>query len=169
MPLERSRIRLLKTTGIELTCSVAYKHDLTRGEQKNGSIVRWLVGYGKLRSLEETEALASLYRISRLYINYFQPSFKQKSQTRHRAHVTERYEAPLTPLERVLRSSSIPDATKLTPPEQSRSLDPVDLLPRMREAKRRVAACRATDVNATDTTPVHDVTIAGFLASLGTA
>ncbi|MEX3854197.1 hypothetical protein AB3X94_09025 [Paraburkholderia sp. BR10923] len=41
-------------------------------------IVRRLVGYGKLRGMEDTETLASLYRTSRLYINYFRPSFKLK-------------------------------------------------------------------------------------------
>jgi hypothetical protein len=50
-------------------------------------------------ALEATETLASLYQLSRLYINFFQPSFKLKSKTRHGAKVTERYEAPLTPLE----------------------------------------------------------------------
>ncbi|WP_338861841.1 hypothetical protein [Mycetohabitans rhizoxinica] len=46
--------------------------------------------------------------MSRLYINFFQPSFKLKSKTRHGARVTKRYEAPLTTLERVLRSASVP-------------------------------------------------------------
>ncbi|MGF6935795.1 hypothetical protein OKW41_004957 [Paraburkholderia sp. UCT70] len=159
-----------KATGIELTRSRAYKkNDQAWVEQKNGSIVRRLVGYGKLRGLEDTEALASLYRISRLYINYFQPSFKLKSKTRHGARVTKRYEAPLTPLERVLRSPSVSEATKLALREQFRSLDPVDLLRRMREAQRRVAACPATDVVGTDATPEQNVTIGDFLASLGTA
>lgn len=59
-----------KATGIELTRSRAYKkNDQAWVEQKNGSIVRRLVGYGRLRGLEATETLASLYQVSRLYIN----------------------------------------------------------------------------------------------------
>jgi hypothetical protein len=159
-----------KATGIELTRSRAYKkNDQAWVEQKNGSIVRRLVGYGKLRGLQDTEALAMLYRISRLYINYFQPSFKLKSKTRHGARVTKRYEVPLTPLERVLRSSSVPETTKLALREQFRSLDPVDLLRRMREAQRRIAACPATDVVAANASPERDVTIGDFLAGLATA
>jgi hypothetical protein len=159
-----------KATGIELTRSRPYKkNDQAWVEQKNGSIVRRLVGYGKLRGLADTEALASLYRISRLYINYFQPSFKLKSKTRHGARVTKRYEAPLTPLERVLRSPSVPEATKLALREQFRSLDPVDLLRRMREAQRRIAACTATEVAAADATLERDVTMDDFLAGLATA
>ncbi|MEN8506618.1 transposase, partial [Paraburkholderia terricola] len=73
-----------KATGIELTRSRPYKkNDQAWVEQKNGSIVRRLVGYGQLRGLDATETLASLYEVSRLYINFFQPSFKLKSKTRH--------------------------------------------------------------------------------------
>jgi hypothetical protein len=159
-----------KATGIELTRSRAYKkNDQAWVEQKNGSIVRRLVGYGKLRGLEDTEVLTSLYRISRLYINYFQPSFKLKSKTRHGARVTKRYEGPLTPLERVLRSPSVPESTKQGLREQFRSLDPVELLHRMREAQRRVAKCTATGTAATGASVANDVTVAEFVASLGTA
>lgn len=127
-----------KATSIELTRSRAYKkNDQAWVEQKNGAIVRRLVGYGRLRGLEATEALASLYQVSRLYINFFQPSFKLKSKTRHGAKVTKRYEAPLTPLERVLRSASIPDAMKRRLRARFRTLDPLDLLRRMREAQQR--------------------------------
>jgi hypothetical protein len=159
-----------KATNIELTRSRPYKkNDQAWVEQKNGSIVRRLVGYDKLRGLGDTEALAALYRVSRLYINYFQPSFKLKSKIRDGARVTKRYEAPLTPLERVLRSPSVPEATKLALREQFRSLDPIDLLRRMREAQRRIAACAVTKVAAADATPECDVTIDDFLAGLATA
>ncbi len=50
-------------------------------EQKNGAIVRRLVGYGRLSATEATKTLAQLYASSRLYINFFQPSFKLKSKT----------------------------------------------------------------------------------------
>jgi len=159
-----------KATGIEQTRSRAYKkNDQAWVEQKNGSIVRRLVGYGKLRGLEDTEALASLYRISRLYINYFQPSFKLKSKTRHGARVTKRYEVPLTPLERVLRSPAVQEATKQRLREEFRSLDPVELLRRMRDAQRRVAECGATGASAADTGPAADVTVTDFVASLAIA
>jgi hypothetical protein len=61
-----------KATSIEMTRSRAYKkNDQAWVEQKNGSIVRRLVGYGKLRGMGATIVLASLYRSLRLYINYF--------------------------------------------------------------------------------------------------
>lgn len=159
-----------KNTGIELTRSRAYKkNDQAWVEQKNGSIVRRLVGYGKLRGLKATETLASLYRVSRLYINYFQLSFKLKSKTRNGARVTKHYETPLMPLERVLRSSSVPQATRRCLQEEFRVLDPVDLLRRMREAQRYVAECSATGTGVTGARAESEVPIAEFLSSLSTA
>ncbi|MFT0172055.1 integrase catalytic domain-containing protein [Paraburkholderia mimosarum] len=159
-----------KATGIELTRSRAYKkNDQAWVEQKNGAIVRRLVGYGRLRGLDATATLASLYQVSRLYINFFQPSFKLKSKTRHGAKVTKHYEAPLTPLERVLRSASIPEATKRRLRARFRALDPVDLLRRMREAQQRVAACSASDRVPTEIGTAGEVPLSDFLESLGTA
>jgi hypothetical protein len=159
-----------KATGIELTRSRAYKkNDQAWVEQKNGAIVRRLIGYGRLRGLDATAALASLYQVSRLYINFFQPSFKLKSKTRHGAKVTKRYEAPLTPLERVLRAASIPEATKRSLRARFRALDPLDLLRRMREAQQRIAECSASGGVAMETGTAGDVPLADFLASLGTA
>jgi len=63
-------------------------------EQKNGAIVRRLVGYGRLSGMAATGALARLYAVSRLYINYFQPSFKLKSKQRDGARVLKHYHAP---------------------------------------------------------------------------
>jgi hypothetical protein len=159
-----------RATGIELTRSRAYKkNDQAWVEQKNGAIVRRLVGYGRLQGLEDTETLASLYQVSRLYINFFQPSFKLKSKTLHGAKVTKRYEAPLTPLERVLRAASIPEATKRSLRARFRALDPVDLLRQMRKAQQRVAECSATGGVPTEARTGSDVPLADFLASLGTA
>src|SRR6201997_4292811 len=58
-----------KAAGIELTRSRAYKkNDQAWVEQKNGSVVRRLVGCGRLRGPDATGTLASLYEVSRLYI-----------------------------------------------------------------------------------------------------
>ncbi|MEX3672412.1 transposase family protein [Paraburkholderia phenoliruptrix] len=159
-----------EATGIELTRSRAYKkNDQAWVEQKNGSVVRRLVGYGRLRGLEATETLASLYEVSRLYINFFQPSFNLKSKTRHGARVTKHYEPPLTPLERVLRSASVPEATKRRLRAQFRALDPLDLLSRMREAQRHVAQCSESGTMTAGAKMPDRVPLADFLVSLGTA
>ena len=86
---------------IQLTRSRAYKkNDQAWIEQKNGSVVRRLVGYGRLDGLRAVEGLGRLYTASRLFVNFFQPSFKLKEKIRNGARVTKRYHAPETPCAR---------------------------------------------------------------------
>jgi hypothetical protein len=69
--------------GIEFTRSRPYrKNDQAWVEQKNGSVVRRLVGYGRLEGVASGDALARLYSASRLFVNFFQPSFKLAEKER---------------------------------------------------------------------------------------
>ena len=68
---------------IEWTRSRAYhKNDQAWVEQKNGAVVRRLAGYGRLSGLAAAGALQRLYESARLYVNFFQPSFKLASKQR---------------------------------------------------------------------------------------
>src|ERR1700740_2666958 len=97
-----------KTTGIELTRSRAYKkNDQAWVEQKNGAIVRRLVGYGRLEGLAAARSLAQLYAAARLHGNLFQPSFKLKEKKRIGARVIKRYHAPAPPIARVLAHAAV--------------------------------------------------------------
>lgn len=69
---------------IEVTRSRAYKkNDQAFVEQKNGAVVRQLVGYGRFDGVETTRVLERLYAASRLHTN-FQPSFAEGQATRGR-------------------------------------------------------------------------------------
>ncbi|HEY3597029.1 MAG TPA: hypothetical protein VGL08_05870 [Paraburkholderia sp.] len=81
-------------------------------EQKNGSVVRRLVGYGSQSGADTRNALAQLYASSRLYINFFQRSFKLKSKTRDGARVHKVYLAPATPCDRLLAHDRIDPTIK---------------------------------------------------------
>jgi hypothetical protein len=56
-------------------------------EQKNGAVVRRLVGYGRFDGVETTRVLERLYAASRLHTNFFQPSFKLKDK-RHEGYAS---------------------------------------------------------------------------------
>jgi hypothetical protein len=57
---------------IEVTRSRAYKkNDRAFVEQKNGAVVRRLVGYGRFDGVEMTRVLERLYAASRLHTNFF--------------------------------------------------------------------------------------------------
>ncbi|MGA7451624.1 MAG: hypothetical protein WBW73_10215 [Rhodoplanes sp.] len=66
---------------IEVTRSRAYKkNDQAFVEQKNGAVVRRLVGYGRFDGIETARVMARLYAAARLHVNFFQPSFKLKEK-----------------------------------------------------------------------------------------
>ncbi len=130
---------------LQFTRSRAYrKNDQAWVEQKNGSVVRRLVGYGRLQGRAATLALARLYAVARLYVNFFQPSFKLKSKTREGAHVIKRYSVPMTPCERLLASGCLDETSTLKLREQFLTLDPVALLHEIRTAQEVLASFAAT-------------------------
>lgn len=151
--------------GIVLTRSRAYrKNDQAWVEQTNGAIVRKLIGYGRLEGLSETAALRRLYEASRLYINFFQPSFKLKSKTREGARVHKKYELPETPCRRLLLREDVSSEIKQALNRQMEPLDPVLLLKSIREAQDMLMALSK---DRTPETAAHDAST--FVKSLATA
>ena len=158
-----------KDNGLEQTRSRAYKkNDQAWVEQKNGAIVRRLVGYGRLSGLAATQALAQLYSASRLCVNFFQPSFKLKSKTRDGARVSKTYHAPATPCDRLLTSPCVSETVKSKLKAQFDGLDPVLLLRDIRSAQQALSdlAARGQLVRPTVAAPTDMPT---FLESLATA
>jgi hypothetical protein len=76
------------------------KNDQTYVEQKNGAVVRRLVGYRRLEGMAAARGLARLYAAARLFVNFFQPSFKLIEKSRDGALVRRRYDALATPWRR---------------------------------------------------------------------
>jgi hypothetical protein len=158
-----------KGKGLEQTRSRAYKkNDQAWVEQKNGSIVRRLLGYGRLSGVEATKALANLYASSRLYINFFQPSFKLKSKTRDGARVHKVYFKPATPCDRLLAHGSVTPAIKENLMAQFKGLDPVRLLQEIRLAQQTLSDIAAHGV-ATETAAASAPNVEVFVASLASA
>jgi hypothetical protein len=153
---------------IEFTRSRPYqKNDQAWVEQKNGSVVRRLVGYGRLEGLVAGEALARLYSSSRLFVNFFQPSFKLAEKTRVGARVSKRYHAPQTPCARLLASPAIDEATKDRLRAVLVTLDPLRLLDEIRTVQHHIAAlARGEQVHVL---PHRDADLDRFLKSLATA
>ena len=125
-----------RAQGLEVTRSRAYrKNDQAWVEQKNGAIVRRLVGYGRFEGQASAEALARLYAAARLHTNLFQPSFKLREKVRVGAKVTKRWHPPATPADRALASGRL-DAESATRIHDLRSrADPVIALAAIRAAQ----------------------------------
>jgi hypothetical protein len=158
---------------LEVTRSRAYKkNDQAFVEQKNGAVVRRLMGYGRFDGLETARVMGRLYAAARLYVNFFQPSFKLKEKRREGAKVIKRYHAPLTPYQRALAHPKVTAAVKRRLRDQYRSLDPVGLLAEIRATQeelgnrvdRRAGQARGLQPACTSTAPA---TAATFAKTLG--
>ncbi len=104
------------------------KNDQAHVEEKNGSVIRRLVGYDRYEGLKAWERLACLYKILRKYINFFQPSLKLLSKERLGAKVSKKYDKAKTPYQRILLSSHINGSVKKRLTFEYKNLDPVNLL-----------------------------------------
>jgi hypothetical protein len=118
---------------ITFTRSRPYKkNDQAHVEQKNWSVVRHTVGYDRWETDQEFSILESIHADLRLYINFFQPSFKLIAKERIGNKTIKRYDTAMTPYQRILERKDIPLETKarlmnlyvqLNPAELRRSID----------------------------------------------
>jgi hypothetical protein len=125
---------------IVLTRSRAYQsNDQAWVEQKNGMLVRRVVGYQRLEGLEAGQVLGELYGALRLFTNLFQPSFKLKSSERDGGRIKRQHHPPRTPLQRLIKSGALPQEEAEALRDQQRRTDPVALLGTIRRCQGQLA------------------------------
>lgn len=114
--------------GITFTRSRAYrKNDSAHVEQKNGAIVRALVGYDRYTSRAAYAQLARVYRLLRLHTNFFQPVQRLLIKHRQGARVHRVYDRAQTPYQRLLAQSALVPAAHAALQRQYESLNPLHL------------------------------------------
>jgi hypothetical protein len=155
--------------GIEFTrCRPYRKNDQAWVEQKNGAVVRRTIGYRRVEGLEAAAALARLYAAMRLFVNFFQPSFKLASKARDGALVRKRYHPPATPCQRLMADPRTREEVRHRVQELRSILDPVRLLKEIRAVQQQlvdIADRPALGETAKPTSP----TLEEFLSGLRTA
>ena len=88
--------------GITFTRGRAWKkNDSALVEQKNGAVVRHLVGYDRFTSKPALAQLARVYALARLHVNFFQPVEKLVTKHRVGARVHRVFDRAQTPYQRV--------------------------------------------------------------------
>ena len=161
-------ISYCRENGIEFTRSRPYrKNDQAWVEQKNGSVVRRFVGYRRFEGLAAVGVLSRLYEAARLFVNFFQPSFKLASKTRIGARVVKHYHPPATPSSRLLALESVPAEIKDKLRAVAASLDPLRLLNEIRTMQHHLAELAAGEVPTM--LPARHPDLDRFLKSLATA
>lgn len=128
--------RYCEAEHITFTRGRAYrKNDSCYVEQKNWSVIRQAVGYGRYDTEEELEVLRELYGFLRLWVNFFQPQMKLIEKTREGAKVRKRYDTAQTPYQRVLASPHVSPAAKRRLTTGYESLNPAEL-------RRQIGRCQ---------------------------
>jgi hypothetical protein len=154
--------------GIELTRSRPYrKNDQAWIEQKNGAVVRQMVGYRRFEGIAAAQMLARLYASLRFFVNFFQPSFKLMEKFRTGSQVTKHYHPPQTPAERLLASETIPAPMKARLRTVQEQLDPLRLLEEIRAVQANLVVLADGEQPYEPKPQERD--LAGFLASLSSA
>lgn len=134
------------------------KNDNCFVEQKNWSVVRRFVGYGRLEGAAALRTVRELYAVLRLFLNFFVPSMKLIAKQRQGSRVRKHYDTARTPYERALASATIDRAIKRALHAQYRRLNPAEMMRRIRALQHRLLQLEARlplarPVNRTLATP----------------
>lgn len=122
-------IRYCEKEKITFTRGRAYKkNDQCYVEQKNGIVVRQIVGYDRFEGSHAYMQLSELYRAVRLYVNFFQPSMKLKKKCRDNSKIKKTYDSAQTPFRRLKKSVKVRTSAIEKLDSINHSLDPVRLL-----------------------------------------
>jgi hypothetical protein len=120
---------------------VGRKNDNAFVEEKNWSVVRRLVGYGRYDTPAQVTQLNALYRVYGLYFNHFLPVTKLVKTERHGSRVKKIYDKPKTPYQRILDAPEVADRVKSKLRRAHAKLDVVTL---KRQVEQLLAALRPT-------------------------
>jgi len=137
-------LRYCKEEHITFTRSRPYrKNDSCFVEQKNWSVIRRAVGYGRYDTDKELNILNELYSYLRLYSNLFQPVRKLIKKERIGSKVIKRYDEAKTPYRRVLASPDIEDKIKVKLKNQYDMLNPAELKRKITKLQNRLLKLNA--------------------------
>lgn len=120
--------RYCQEKGVEFTRSRPNrKNDQAYVEQRNWTVVREFVGYGRYDTPAALTHLQALYDPLRLWVNFFRPVMRLQGKEIVAGQVRRRYDLPQTPYQRVLASTEVEPAVKEGLGRMYRSLNPVAL------------------------------------------
>ncbi|MEA2087435.1 MAG: transposase family protein [Candidatus Caldatribacteriota bacterium] len=114
------------------------KNDSCFVEQKNWSVIRRTVGYGRYDTKKELGILNELYSHLRLYVNFFQPVRKLIKKERIGSKVIKRYDKAKTPYRRVLASPDIEEKIKVKLKSKYAMLNPAELKRKITKLQNRL-------------------------------
>lgn len=104
------------------------KNDSAHVEQKNWTHVRELFGYQRYENKDLVLRMNEIYKAFwNPLLNFFTPVLKLKEKTRIGGRIKKKYDIPMTPCDRLLNSTYIPDAEKDKLKEKFNAMNPFTL------------------------------------------
>lgn len=107
-------------------------------EEKNNSVVRRWVGYGRYDTQEQVDILNEFYDLLRLYTNFFLPVQKLVKKERIGSRVKKTYDEPKTPYQRMLEHDSVDQEVKDRLRKQYKTLNLVKLKQQIDDILKRL-------------------------------
>lgn len=118
-------IRYCQSECITFTrCRPYRKNDQAHVEQKNGSVVRQLVGYDRYTTPATLAQLSVVYELARLHVNGYLPVMKLVGKERVGAKIKKRYDIPATPYRRALQAGMLSSQAQVLFQDQLRAKAP---------------------------------------------
>jgi hypothetical protein len=114
------------------------KNDNPFVEEKNDSVVRRWVGYGRYNTQGQVDILNELYAVLRLYTNFFLPVMKLKEKVRIGSKVKKIHDKATTPYKRILRAKDVSKKVKDRLRNQYKTLNLVKLKRQIDELLKRL-------------------------------
>ncbi len=88
------------------------KNDNPLIEEKNGSVIRRVIGYGRYDTQKQVDQLNGIYAVLRLYVNFFKPVMKLIGKQRIGSKIKRIYDAPKTPYQRLMECKQLRPAPR---------------------------------------------------------
>ena len=144
--INRSLLEYCRRHTITFTRSRAWKkNDSAHVEQKNGAVVRHLIGYDRFATRAAYAQLARVYQLARLHVNFFQPVEKLVSKTRQGARVHRVYDRAQTPYQRLCAAGVLAPAKRQDLEALYQRLNPLTLRRQIESALDRLWTLAAPD------------------------
>jgi len=124
------------------------KRDQCFVEQKNGVVVRQVVGYGRLVGEHASLQLDELYRALHWFVNCFQPSMKLLTKQVEGRKIRRIYDGAKTPLQRVLLSGALSPAQQQELRTIGKAFDPLRLFQQVEQLQQATLRCEAVRSSA---------------------
>lgn len=131
--------RYCETNQIVFTRIRPYKkNDNCYVEQKNYTTLRRFIGYGRYETNTQLHIIRQILTLAEPYINFFQPCKKLKEKHRIGSRVKKIYHTAKTPYQRLLESGILNEEQKQKLKAYYETLNPMDLLRKIRALQRKL-------------------------------